>query len=73
MKLQPYRKTSVAVRSFSKLAAKYYDPYLGDAKLGEVDYRLLLLVDVLIHPIIHVSQLKNSLEVPSSITQPPVV
>ncbi|KAH0665785.1 hypothetical protein KY285_026991 [Solanum tuberosum] len=72
LKLQPYRQVSLAVRTFPKLAAKYYSPYPVDAKIGAVACRLLLSADVLIHPVFHVSQLKRCLEVPSIINHPPV-
>ncbi|KAH0658450.1 hypothetical protein KY289_027198 [Solanum tuberosum] len=68
--LQPYRQVSLAVRTFPKLVAKYYGPYPVDAKIGAVAYMLLLLADVLIHPVFHVSQLKRCLEVPSIINHP---
>ncbi|XP_070043267.1 uncharacterized protein [Nicotiana tomentosiformis] len=55
LKLQPYIQVSVATRPFNKLAAKYFGPYLIVEKIGAVAYRLLLPVDVLIHPTFHVS------------------
>lgn len=73
MKLQPYRQVSVASRPFNKLAAKYYGPYVVEAKIGVVAYRLLLPSDVLIHPTFHVSQLKRCHAVPNSISHPPVL
>ncbi|XP_047251512.1 uncharacterized protein LOC124886667 [Capsicum annuum] len=73
LKLQPYRHVSVASRPFNKLAAKYYGPYVVEAKIGVVAYRLLLPSEVLIHPSLHVSQLKRCLVVPSSISHPPVL
>lgn len=73
LKLQPYRQVSVASRTFNKLAAKYYGPYVVEAKIRAVAYRLLLPSDVLIHPTFHVSQLKRCHVVPSSISHPPVL
>lgn len=73
LKLQPYRQVSVVARPFNKLAAKYYGPYIIDARVGAVACKLLLPVDVLIHPIFHVSQLKRCHEVPRDISHPPVL
>ncbi|KAH0698723.1 hypothetical protein KY284_012938 [Solanum tuberosum] len=68
LKLQPYRQVSVAGQPFNKLATKYYGPYIIDARVGPVTYKLLLHVEVLIHPIFHVSQLKRYHEVPRDIS-----
>ncbi|KAH0643232.1 hypothetical protein KY290_034830 [Solanum tuberosum] len=73
LKLQPYRQVSVAAQPFNKLAAKYYILYIIDAYVGAVAYKLLLHVDVLIHLIFHVSQLKRCHEVPRDISHPPVL
>lgn len=73
LKLQPYRQVTVATRPFNKLAAKYYGPYMVEARMGAVAYRLLLPKDVLIHPTFHVSQLKKCCAVPMSFNHPPVL
>lgn len=73
LKLQPYRQISVASRPFSKLAAKYFGPYLVLSRVGVVAYRLLLLADVLIHPVFHVSQCKRCYEVPTVINHPTIL
>ncbi|XP_070011785.1 uncharacterized protein [Nicotiana sylvestris] len=73
LKLQSYRKISVASRLFNKLAAKYFGPFPITAKVGAVAYRLLLPTDVLIHPTFHMSQLKKCHEVPATISHPHVL
>ena len=60
--LQPALTKSVV----SKFGPKYFRPYTILAKVGEVAYRLQLLVEVKIHPVFRVSLLKKavSLHVP---------
>lgn len=59
VKIQPYVQTSLANRSSNKLSFRYFGPFPITAKIGEVAYRLKLLEDCLIHPVFHVSQLKQ--------------
>jgi hypothetical protein len=49
LKLQPYVQSSIAPRAHHKLLFKYYGPYLA------------LPATSRIHPVIHVSQLKNAI------------
>lgn len=58
VKLQPYRQQSVVMRSNQKLSPKYFGPYKIIDKCGEVAYKLELLVNSKVHPVLHVSQLK---------------
>ena len=46
LKLQPYRYTSVAFRSFMKLAPRFYESYQVFAKVGSVSYKLALPPDL---------------------------
>jgi len=40
VKLQPYRQSSVALRTCHKLATKYFGPFLVITRAGKVTYRL---------------------------------
>ena len=59
LKLQPYAQTSVANRPYPKLSFKYYGPYEITERNGSVAYRLNLPEDSIIHPVFHISQLKQ--------------
>ena len=58
VKLQPYRKSTVAHHVNIKLCKHFFGPFLVIAKVGPVAYTLQLPLTSLIHPIFHVSQLK---------------
>jgi hypothetical protein len=59
LKLQPFAQTSVAHRSCAKLTFKYFGPFKIVDKTGSTAYKLLLPESAVIHPVFHVSQLKQ--------------
>ncbi|GJZ05359.1 retrotransposon-related protein [Tanacetum coccineum] len=59
LKLQPYRQSTLRQHKHHKLAPKYYGPFKIIARIGEVAYKLDLPVTSQIHPVFHVSQLKQ--------------
>jgi hypothetical protein len=60
-KLQHYKQHSVVRRTSQKLTAKFFGPFLVIARIGEVAYKLELPPSSTIHPVFHVSQLKQSI------------
>ncbi|CAM8975817.1 unnamed protein product [Rhodiola kirilowii] len=72
VKLRPYRQVSLAGRRNEKLSAKYFGPYQVLERIGPVAYRVNLPENTSIHPVFHVSQLREARGMPpSSSTQLP--
>ena len=67
LKLQPYVQSSVVHRANHKLAFKFYGPYKILERIGEVAYRLKLPDSSRIHPVFHVSQLKQCIKNPGQV------
>ncbi|KAA8541336.1 hypothetical protein F0562_025299 [Nyssa sinensis] len=59
LKLQAYRQHSVQFRKHAKLSPRFYGPFRVDQKIGEVSYKLDLPKWSHIHPVFHVSLLKQ--------------
>ncbi|XP_078446610.1 uncharacterized protein LOC144715554 [Wolffia australiana] len=74
IKLRPYRVQSLARRPNEKLGPRYFGPYRICQRIGPVAYKLELPTHCLLHPVFHVSQLRQAvgLDVASS-EIPPVL
>lgn len=62
LRLQPFKHTTVALRSNQKLSPRFFGPYKVIQRIGKVAYKLELPPGSRIHPIFHVSCLKKRIE-----------
>lgn len=72
VKLQPYRQSTLSPFPYYKLTFRYFGPYPIIEKVGSMAYKLLLPLEVLLHPTFHVSQLKFCYDIPTIIVHPPI-
>jgi hypothetical protein len=61
LKLQPFRLTDFGINQHFKLSTKFYGPFRVIEKVDTAAYRLQLPDNAEIHPVFHVSQLKQHL------------
>ena len=76
LRLHQHSASGITAASPSKLAPRFYGPFLVLACIGEVSYRLRLPECSKIHDVFHVSLLKKFIGVPSTVTPvplPPIV
>lgn len=59
LRLQPYLQSSVIKRANHKLSFKFFCPFRITERVGQVAYRLDLPPSSKVHPVFHVSQLKQ--------------
>ena len=59
IRIQPYRQNAFGLRGSLKLRSKYYGPFKILERIGAVAYRLHLPDNTTIHPVFHISQLKQ--------------
>ena len=61
LRLQPYRHSSVALYQNLKLSPRFFGPFQIIQRVGEVAYKLKLPETSKVHPMFHVSNLKQAL------------
>ena len=61
IKLQPYRQSSLRVKGYTKFSPKFYGPFQIVQRISEVAYKVALLEGCPIHPVFHISCLRQKL------------
>jgi hypothetical protein len=59
VRLQPYKQHSAVLRKNHKLSMRYFGPFPVIDKIGALAYKLQLPTTAKIHPVFHISQLKE--------------
>jgi hypothetical protein len=67
LKLQPYVQRTLATRSNPKLAFRYFGPFQVLQRVGATSYKLELPESCKIHPVIHVTQLRQAVPPSASV------
>jgi hypothetical protein len=65
---KPYVQFSLAPRSHQKLAFRFFGPFRVLARIGSVAYKLDLPPRCAVHPVFHVSQLKQAVGASHQVT-----
>ena len=73
LNLGPQHLKALSQQPISKLNPRYYGPFPIVEKIGTVAYKLLLLEDTQIHPMFHVSLLKEAIGTQSHNTSLPLM
>ncbi|CAN0858114.1 hypothetical protein LINGRAHAP2_LOCUS7081 [Linum grandiflorum] len=60
VKTKVYRQTTLTGQPYHKLAPRFYGPYKIVSRIGKLAYRLELPSDAKVHPVFHVSVLKEA-------------
>jgi transposase InsO family protein len=60
LKVRPYVQSSIADRASHKLAFRFFGPFQVEGRVGMVSYKLKLPPKTLIHPVVHVSLLRQA-------------
>lgn len=68
LNLQPYIQSSVATRANQKLPFRFFGPFRMTDKVGLVAYKLSLPPSSTVHPVFHVSQLKQAAPADEQVT-----
>ncbi|XP_066374624.1 uncharacterized protein [Miscanthus floridulus] len=68
LRLQPYVQSSVANKTSQKLSFQYFGPFKILQRFGQVVYKLNLPDDAKIHPVVHVSELKQHVPAMTSVS-----
>ncbi|KAM0002561.1 putative nucleotidyltransferase, Ribonuclease H [Helianthus debilis subsp. tardiflorus] len=73
LRLKDYRQSTVAARSSKKLSKRFYGPFTVLERIGQVAYKLELPPQSRIHPVFHVSLLRQAHGNPTPATLPDIV
>lgn len=65
VKLKPYRQNTVRLQQYPKLSRRYFGPFKILKRIGEVSYKLELPEAARIHPVFHISMLKQCVGEPA--------
>ena len=61
LKLQPYRQSSLRVKGYNKFSPRFFGPFQIVQRIGEMVYKVALTEDCPIHPVFHISCLRQKL------------